>query len=103
MVILHLFLISHITLKFVNTFQHCSEIRVYPNDVNDDDDDPPSVFIIQSLYIQASRFGPPRTWQICLNPVWRVRYEGERSVPDGRKLSDSDKFGDDQETKPVTW
>ncbi|MCP3664651.1 MAG: hypothetical protein GY696_19535 [Gammaproteobacteria bacterium] len=44
--------------------------------MDDDYDHPPSRFN------QASRFGPPRSCQICLNPVWRVSCEGGLSEPE---------------------
>ncbi len=41
-----------------------------------------------SRFNQASRFGSPRSCQICLNPVWWVGCEGTRiACPNGRRLS----------------
>ncbi len=35
----------------------------------------------QVCLIKANRFGLPQSCQICLNPVWRMGCEGERSEP----------------------
>ncbi len=69
-----------------------------------------TISLYTSRFNQASRFGPPRSCQICPNAVWRVSCERERSDPERSKAEryvakpetaayrtklDSDKFGDD--------
>ncbi len=76
--------------------------------MNADDPHPTS----GSVFNHASRFGPSRSRQICLNPVWRVGCEGSRSDPErsegerseaedrsspAAKL-DTHKFGDEDQT-----